>query len=140
MSAKQNKAIARRFVEASVISDPAPVTTLLAPDFVAHQPGRTQNREEFVRHLTTFLNAFSESYFDIEQQIAEDELVVTRGTWGGTHSGRFQGLPPTGKQVAINAVLVDRIKDGKIVEHQGLFDTLSMLQQLGVVPTPEQTN
>ncbi len=139
MSLEQNKAIMRRFVVAS--SDDnyrSNLEPLLAHDFVLHQADGTQNNQEvFLQHLNYFLTAFRDSYFNVEEQVAEGEMVVTRGVWGGIHSGDFQGLPPTGKQVAINAVLIDRIVDGKIVEHRSLFDMLSMMQQLGVVPPPQ---
>lgn len=139
MDNEQNKAIMRRFVVAS--SDDnyrSNLKPLLAPDFVLHQADGTQhNQEVFLQHLNYFLTAFRDSYFDVEEQVAEGEMVVTRGVWGGIHGGDFQGLPPTGKQVAINAVLIDRIVDGKIVEHRSLFDMLSMMQQLGIVPPPQ---
>lgn len=138
MSTEQNKAVARRFVEASVASDQVPVKELLAPDFVAHHPGGTQNRQAFLQHLHGFLVAFSGTQFTVEEQVAEGDRVVTRATWRATHSGDFQGLPPIGKQIAISAILIDRIKDGEVVEHRGLFDQLSMMQQLGLVPPPGQ--
>jgi predicted ester cyclase len=131
MSAEQNKALMRRFTEFTVQPDPSPVKSLLAPYFIANG---NEDREAFVLHLNYFLTAFSDTYYTVEEQIAEGELVVTTGIWGGTHSGDFQGLPPSGKSVAINAILIDRIQDGKIVEHRGLFDNLGILQQLGMVP------
>ena len=47
------------------------------------------------------------------------------------------GVPPTGKQITVSATLVERFKDGKLVEHKSLFDTLGMMQQLGLVPLPQ---
>ena len=134
MSAVQNKAIMRQFVNETNLDN---LKTLLAPDFVLHQADGPHNREKFLQHLTYFLTAFSDTVFTVEEQIAEGDRVVTRGTWSGTHSGDFQGLPPSGKQIAINAVLFDRIVDGKIVEHRSQFDMLTLLQQLGVVPPPQ---
>lgn len=138
MSNEQIKAIVRRFVEASVESDQGPMKELLASDFVAHQPGGPQDREAFLQHLRGFLVAFSDSRFSVEEQIAEGDKVMTRATWRATHSGDFQGVRPTGKQIAISAILIERLEDGKIVEHRGLFDQLSMMQQLGLVPPPGQ--
>lgn len=138
MSLKQNKNLARRFMEISGANDQANLKELLAKDFVAHQTYTTQNREEFLQHLYSFSEAFSGSHFAMEEQIAEGDKVMTRATWHVTHSGEFQGLPPTGKQIAISAVLIQRIREGKIVEHWGLFDQLTMMQQLGAVPEPEQ--
>lgn len=132
MSIEQNKNIMVRF---TATSDSSELMELLHPNFVYNQPNGTQNREAFLQHMNYFNTAFSDTFFSVEGQIAEDDMVVTHGTWGGTHSGQFQGLPPTGKQIAINAVLIDRLIDGKIIEHRGLFDMLSMMQQLELVPS-----
>lgn len=137
MSLEQNKTLIRRFVDFSSDKDQTNVKTLLAPDFVLQQADGPHNQEEFLQHLIYFLTAFSDTHFTVEEQIAEGDQVVTRGTWSGTHSGDFQGVPPTGKRIAISAVLFDRIEDSKIVEHRSQFDMLSMMQQLGLVPPPQ---
>lgn len=134
MTIEQNKAIVGRFLEATVASDQDRLNELLAPDFVAHQPEGPQNRQAFLQHLSTFRMAFSDSRFTVEEQVAEGDKVVTRATWQAVHSGEFQGLRPTGKQIAVSAFFIGRIQDGKIVESRSLFDQLSMIQQLGLIP------
>lgn len=137
MTTEQNKALVRRFVEASIASDQGAFKEMLSPDFVAHLATGPQNREVFLQHNQGFLMAFSDRQFIVKDQIAEGDKVVTLATWRGTQSGSFQGLPPTGKQIAISAILIERIKDGQIEEHWSLFDQLSMMQQLGLVPPPQ---
>ena len=66
--------------------------------------------------------------------IAEGDRVVERWTGRGTHRGEFQGISPTGKQVAVPGVVFYRLREGRIIEFRGSFDMLSMLQQLGVAP------
>jgi len=66
--------------------------------------------------------------------IAEEDKVVSRFTFQGTHTGEFMGIAPTGREVTVMQISIDRIADGKIVEHWGLVDQLSLLQQLGVGP------
>jgi steroid delta-isomerase-like uncharacterized protein len=68
-----------------------------------------------------------------EELIAEGDRVVERWTGRGTHRGEFQGIPPTGKQVAVPGVVFYRIRNGKIAEFRGSFDMLSMLRQFGAV-------
>ena len=136
MSTEQIKALMHRFLEASVASDQAIFKEFLAPDFVAHIPGGPQNREMFLQHNNVFNVAFSDRHISIEDLIVEGDKVVARITWSGIHSGNFQGLPPTGKQVKISAFIVERIKDGQAVEHRSLFDQKSMMQQLGLIPPP----
>lgn len=67
-------------------------------------------------------------------QIAEGDKVTLRMTFRDTHQEEFQGIPPTGKEVAFEAIVVDRIVDGKVVEHWSNMDNLSLMQQLGVIP------
>ena len=135
MTTEQNKALVRRFIEAQIASDQAALKELLAPDFVAYQTYGTQDREAFLQHLNGFLVAFSDNHFTVEEQVAEGDRVVTRTTWHATQSGDFQGLPPTGKQIAVSGITIVRIKDDKIVESRALFDQMSMMQQLGLVPS-----
>jgi predicted ester cyclase len=66
------------------------------------------------------------------QIIAEDNKVVTRGTFSGTHQGELMGIPPTGKQVKFSFVHIDTISDGKVTEHWSQADVFGMMQQLGV--------
>jgi steroid delta-isomerase-like uncharacterized protein len=73
----------------------------------------------------------------IDEQIAEGDKVMTRWTAHGTHQGELQGLPATGKSSTVTGIAVDQIVNGKIVESWGIFDYFAMMQQLGVIPTPE---
>jgi steroid delta-isomerase-like uncharacterized protein len=136
MSTEENKALMRRYLEAALATDQTAFKELLATDFVAHVNGR-QDREVFLQHNNVFVVAFSDRHFTVEDLIAEGDKVVARTTWRGTHSGVFQGLPPTGKQIAISAILIERVKDGHIVEHWSLFDNMSVMQQLGLSPSPQ---
>ncbi len=82
--------------------------------------------------------AFPSGQHSIDDMIGEGDKVVTRITYRGTHTGDLMGIPPTGKHVAVSAMTIDQIVGGKIVETWRLFDQLSMMQQLGVIPVPEQ--
>ena len=140
MSTEQNKLLARRCFKALADNDQTTLKELLAPDFLAHMPNMPGplNREAFRQHLGMFAVAFSDGRMTVEDQIAEGDKVVTRATWRAIHSGNFQGLPPTGRQVAIGAIIVQRLKEGKIVEYWPLFDMMGLMQQLGLVP-PSQS-
>lgn len=139
MSTEQNKILMRRFLEASVDSDETAFKALLAPDLVAHIPGGPANREAFVQHNYRYVAAFSDRQYEVEDLIAEGDKVVARVIWRVTHTGAFMGLPPTGKQLAVSAIITERFREGKSVEHWSLFDSLSMMQQLGLVPPPQPT-
>ena len=80
---------------------------------------------------------FPDLHVTVEDIIAEGDKVVGRTTIRGSHTGEFMGMAPTGKQFTIQAIDVMRFAGGKVVEHWGNQDDLGMMQQLGVIPTPE---
>jgi predicted ester cyclase len=69
--------------------------------------------------------------------MAEGDKVATRKTLQGTHQGEFMGIPPTGQQVSMGLIDIVRLADGRVVEHWSMADSLGMMQQLGIVPLPE---
>ncbi len=73
----------------------------------------------------------------IDDMVAEGDQVVYRMTIRGTQKGPLMGIPATGKQVAVTAIEIARIQDGKYVEHWGGVDNLDLIQQLGVVISPK---
>ncbi len=84
------------------------------------------------------LEAFPDSQLPVEDQIAEGDKVVTRWTCRATHTGEFQGMPPTGKYTTMTGTTIFRIANGKLVEGWTNADMLGLLQQLGAIPAPEQ--
>lgn len=140
MKTNQNKAIVRRFFEAFNTNDQNVLKELLSPDLVAYSHGSPgpQNRETHLQGIDMWNSAF-ETNFIIEEQIAEGDQVATRVTMQANHNrGEFQGLPPTGKQVEVSGVTIERIQDGEIMERRVSSDWFGLMQQLGIVPEPEQ--
>jgi predicted ester cyclase len=72
----------------------------------------------------------------IDEMVAEDDKVCTRLTWTGTHEGPFFGIPATGRGIAVKGVVIDRLVAGRMADSRILMDTLSMMQQLGILPAP----
>ena len=139
MTTEDNKALVLRFVEKFWSKgNLAAADELMTPDAVIHQPevGGIAGLKAF---NTTTRTAFPDWYSTPEELIAEGDRVAERWTGRGTHRGEFQGIPPSGKQVAVPGVVFYRIRDGKIAEFRGSFDALSLLQQLGVSPAPVLT-
>ncbi len=139
MSTEQNKTFARCAREELDKGNWAIVDEAYAPDVVGHFAGNPAplNLAAMRQMLDMFYQAFPDLHHTFEDQIAEGEKVVTRATFHGTHQGTFQGIPATGKKIAVEATLIDRIVDGKFVEHWSNMDTMGLMQQLGVIPTPE---
>jgi steroid delta-isomerase-like uncharacterized protein len=136
MTGEANKDVVRRFVERFWNSgDLAAIGALMAADAVIHQPevGGPNGLKAFNRTLRT---AFPDWHSTVEELVAEGDAVVERWTGRGTHRGAFQGIAPTGRQVAVPGVVFYRLRDEQIVEFRGAFDALSLLQQLGAAPRP----
>jgi steroid delta-isomerase-like uncharacterized protein len=140
MSSEANKVLVRRFFEAFNAGDLDGIAALFAPNAIVHNSGAPDplNLEGFGQLAAGFLAAFPGGQHSIDEVIVEGDKVVTRMTYRGAHTGDLMGIPPTGKHVAVSAMTIDQIVGGKIVETWRLFDQLSMMQQLGVIPTPEQ--
>jgi steroid delta-isomerase-like uncharacterized protein len=131
-----NKALVVRFVEEFWSrGNLAAADALMTPDVVIHAPevGGVAGLKAFCTAIRT---AFPDWYSTAEELVAEEDRVVERWTGRGTQRSEFQGIPPTGKQVAVPGVVFYRIRDGKIAEFRGSFDLLSLLQQLGASPLP----
>jgi predicted ester cyclase len=93
---------------------------MVAPNIVVHTLGSViHGGDNFFEHLQILHSTFPDSYHTFEDVIAEDDKVVIRGTFTGTHRQEFLGIPPTGKQVTCSVVHVDRLRDGKIIDHWG---------------------
>jgi len=119
----------------------AVVGELIAGDFVAHASlpiGEIHGPEGVKRYFATLREAFPDIHFTIEDQLAEGDRAVTRWTARGTHGGAFRGVPPTGKQVSLTGITINRVAGGKAVEGWMNLDGLGLLQQLGVLPAPGQ--
>lgn len=138
MSLQANKALVHRFVEeVQNQHNLAALNRFYSPDFVDHSgitdpPTRAGSREFFAMVFA----AFPDMHFIIRQQLAEGDKVVTHKTFRGTHQGPFMGIPATGKQVTFDVIDIFTIADGILTEHRAVSDMFSLMQQLGVVPTP----
>jgi predicted ester cyclase len=84
--------------------------------------------------------AFPDLHFTLEDRIAEGDKVVSRWTFHGTHKGELQGMPPSGKQVTMTGISIDRLAWGKVVESWDNPDQLGLLQQIGALATPGQAS
>jgi steroid delta-isomerase-like uncharacterized protein len=115
------------------------VDRYLAPDFVNHDPpfpGAPAGPEGMRQAAVMFRAAMPDWHSDLDQLVAEDDIVVERFTATGTHRGPLMGVPGTGHTVTLPGVNIFRIQDGRIVERWGRLDELGLLHQLGIAPDP----
>lgn len=138
---QQNKALARRFFEEMLTQGKLEISNeIFVQDFVFHTPfGELEGPTGSKQFASMLRTGFPDLRVTIEDQIAEGDKVMTRWTARGTHSGEFQGVSPTGNQIAITGIVASRIANNKIVEQWGNPDLFGLMRQIGAVPSPEQS-
>jgi steroid delta-isomerase-like uncharacterized protein len=133
---EENKAIAQRSWELASQHNPDALEEVYAADLVWHEPDQeVHGLEEAKQYYSTYLSAFPDLSFTVEDVLADGDKVVSRWTGRGTHQGEIEEFgPPTGKQIEIKGITIHRFEEGKIVEEWERYDILGLLQQLGLVP------
>ncbi len=129
---ERNKVLVRRFLEAQANGDLDAVREMMAPSFVDHHPRNQEpdHSEGYLRVVAEEQAAFSDIRYIIEDQIAEDDKVMTRWTGSGVHDrGEYQGFAPTGRWSADKIIDVHRVEGGKITEEWKGASTIAALQE-----------
>jgi steroid delta-isomerase-like uncharacterized protein len=112
---------------------------LFADDFVDHtpQPGFPADKPGVRGLYAALRTAFPDFTPEIHWQSADGNLVTTFKIYHGTHRGEILGLPPTGRRIQFETVDAMRVVGGKIVEHWGVGNLYSLVQQLGGLPAKQ---
>jgi predicted ester cyclase len=140
LSTKDLKALERHFFEEwnkGKAAAMAVIDETCANNIVWHSTGDDiRGLNDFKKYMGEFYDAFPDNHFAIDDIFTEGDKVAVRYTITGTHKGKYMGILPTNKKVKLWVIEIDRIVGGKFVEDWIRFDTSSMMQQLGLVPTP----
>ena len=114
---------------------------LLSPGFRFYFAGSPDpmGLESYKEFLAARRAAFPDRRFVVEDMIAEGEKVSARFTMRGTQKGELRGIAPSGREVTMTGIDMIRLEEGKMVEDRVEVDQLGMMQQLGVIPTPGQS-
>jgi steroid delta-isomerase-like uncharacterized protein len=129
-----NKALAQEFYAAINSGNLGIVDSHVADNFVDHEefPGIPPTKEGVRQFFTMMRTSFPDYNLTLDHIVTEGDLVAIHGVIHGTHRGEFMGIAPTGKQIAVPFFELVRVTGGKAVEHWGVTDTTTMMQQLGV--------
>ena len=130
-SAEENKALVRHLFEEVYNRGKLDVADeVLAPDFAWRLPGKDAGIEVYKQWIASQLAASSDLHFSIEEQVAEGAKVVTRLIGSGTHDQKgFEGFSPSGVRITIEAIIIHRMVEGKIVEERNKADFSPFWQQ-----------
>lgn len=136
MPTEQNKAITLELYTAFDNGDVEAAKKVTAANLIAYTTAASEplDLQGFIDYGLMMRSAFPDGKHTFEDVIVEGDKVVTRGTFSGTHQGELLGFPPTGEQVKFSVMHIDRIVDGKVVEHWGQADIITLMQQLGILP------
>jgi steroid delta-isomerase-like uncharacterized protein len=130
------KSVLQRFYEGISAGNLGVIDELLADDFIEHEefPGIEPTKEGVTQFFTVFRSAFPDLRLTAHEVVVEGDLLCVRGSMSGTHEGEFMGMPATGKRFEVDGFDMVRLRDGRMTEHWGVFDSLGMMQQLGAIP------
>jgi steroid delta-isomerase-like uncharacterized protein len=139
LSIATNKAIVRRYFD-QILNEKRHdlAEEFLADNIELHGSGILPGLEVVKQWFATFATAFPDGYTTIEDIVAEEDRVVARTTFNGTHQAEMQGIPASGKAISMPGITIFRLDNGKIAEGWLVNDNLSMMQQLGVIPAPQE--
>jgi steroid delta-isomerase-like uncharacterized protein len=139
--ATDNIALVRRLVEEvwnkgnlGVIGE------LISDKYVSTQPlvGMVRGPEGLKQHVQTFRSAFPDLKVAIDDVVMSGDKVFLRWTARGSQRGVFMGIAPSNNKGEILGMSIHRIAEGKIVEHHESYDSVALLQIMGVVPALER--
>ncbi len=140
---EENKILVRRFYEEIVNTGNVDrIENFIAPEYEEVHDGKRYviGIEGAKEHILGGRETYRDLHLSVEKQIAEGDWVVTCLTARGVHQGTWLGIKPTGKAVSFTVVNVDRVVDGRIVEHGGAANMLGPLLEIGAirVVSPEE--
>lgn len=115
-------------------ADISAADAVFATDCIVHITGIAAPLEgigAFKEFISGMLQAFPDIHFTIEDQLAQGDRAAFRWRATGTHTGPLGAAPPTGKKIAVEGLIIDRVVSGKVQERWEQWDQSLMLQQLG---------
>jgi len=139
--ATDNTAVVRRYIEEVWNKgDFAVLGELVSDKFVAAEPviGEVRGLDALRQHVQTFRTAFPDLRMSIDDIGTTGDRVFVRWTGRGTHKGTFMGIAPTNNRGEVRGMSIDKIANGKIIEHHESYDTLMLFQLMGVVAPLDQ--
>ena len=137
MAEQDNLRLARESVEAWNAHDPNRLAKIVDDTFVAESdtlPAAVNGPEGLAQFMSVYVTAFPNLQFEIEQQLADGDFVVTRWVATGTHGGVLMDIPPTSRRVVTRGCTVSEFRNGKTVHDWIYWDSGNLLRQLGVLP------
>jgi len=126
----ENRDLALALYRAFDAQDFEGVKPLVSPRCRACMGGNELDFESWMAMGRMFMTAFPDGRHVLDLTEAAGDYVLSHGHFTGTHTGEFHGIPATGKVIKISLTMIDKIIDGRLVQHYGDFDSAGLMQQL----------
>lgn len=137
-TAALNRELFRRIVEEGFSQgNLAVIDELISPHHQEHQPGMGPGPEGVKGAIAYLRSVFPDFTLTVEDMTTDGDKVWARLRARGTQRGPHMGMPPTGRPIEIDVIDICRFESGKMVEHWGVPDRFTLLEQLGLLPAPQ---
>ena len=136
MSKIENKLQIQRYIDAVInTGNVENIAQFISPDYIEVYEGKRYplGIKGAKEHILGVRQTYPDLTLTVEQQIGEGEWVATTIVARGTHIGVWLGMKPIGKVLTYSGVNIDRVVDGRIVEHGGAANMSSPLQAAGAI-------
>lgn len=136
--AEETKQLVDRLMELWNTGNTEAAGQLYSPDaqrFDPNGPDPLRGPEQIATYISQVRAGFPDFRIDVDQRVSEGDSFAHQWKCSGTHKGEFQGIAATGKRVELVGMTLGRIRDGLVVQERSCYDRLSLMQQLGVIPT-----
>lgn len=113
------------------------IQEILSPSHALHDAnssGSSVGPDAYKRQYFSFISAFPDLRFTIEDIIGEDDKIVVCWSVSGTHKGEFMGVAATNKKISVDGITINHVANGKIMDSYISWDALGLLRQIGAVP------
>ena len=134
---EKNKSMIQEYIDEMNKRNENFLNDYFAANYVYHGQNGDLDSEGFKKMHHMFLTAFPNAVMKAEDIIAAGDKVITRWKFHGTQKGMFMGIKPTGKEVTIKGIIISQFKNGKVVEEWEEANGVSLMQQLGILPSPK---
>jgi steroid delta-isomerase-like uncharacterized protein len=130
MNHQSNKDVVRTFFQVYNTKDYSQLFECMAADYFDNSLPQVRCIQDAIAILQSTHRSFPDIQVEIHDLIAEDDQVVFRGRFRGTHMGEFMGQPATGACIDFEAIEIFKLNDGKITESWGYWPSGDLLKQL----------
>ena len=137
---KQNETLVRQFIDRYLnTGDESVLGEFLTPDCRLYCNAKCEASDPagYDDLVSKFRAAFPDLDHALDEILSTDDRVAYRWTNRGTHLGEFEGIPPTGKRIEFTGTTIFRFRNGRIADERTSVDLLALMEQLGVIPVPE---